>query len=171
MLDQQANELRIFGADGRHVRSVGRTGEGPGDYLRANGLLWMAPDTLVVVDQSGGRYSLLTAEGDFVRSVRRPHGWVGYAFSGSHRQGRILEKTELDDGRSAFVAVGLGESEGEAADTIVLPASAGPVAQPFCEVPPGPPELANGGLGSSWPETYIIGPQRGRYIGLGLVCA
>lgn len=30
--DGQANEVRIFAADGTHLRTVGRTGEGPGEF-------------------------------------------------------------------------------------------------------------------------------------------
>ena len=143
VLDRQANELRIFGADGRHERTVGRTGEGPGEYVRANGLLWAGPDTPVVVDQSGRRYSLLTADGDYVRSVRRPHGWIGYAFSGGYHQGRVLERTDFSDpagdpeeARPMFVAVGLAEPAGAPVDTLFLPMPTGPVVQAF-PTPPG----------------------------------
>jgi hypothetical protein len=40
VLDQQAQQVRVFGADGKFVRSLGRPGRGPGELSRfANGLL------------------------------------------------------------------------------------------------------------------------------------
>jgi hypothetical protein len=92
VLDRQANELRIFSPDGSHIRSVGRSGSGPGEYANANGLRWMAPDSLVVVDQRGNRYSILTREGEFVRSVPRTLGFFGWAFEGGVEDGTIYER-------------------------------------------------------------------------------
>jgi len=91
VLDRQANELRIFDASGRHVRSVGRSGEGPGEYSAANGLAWLTDDTLVVVDQRGNRYSLLSLDGEYVRSVPRRLGFYGWVFSGGIDGDHIFE--------------------------------------------------------------------------------
>ena len=93
VLDRQANQLRIFTHDGAHVRSVGRSGGGPGEYAAANGLLWLSQDTLVVVDQRGGRYTLLSREGEYLRSVPRHLGFYAWAFAGGHHDGRIYERS------------------------------------------------------------------------------
>lgn len=82
VLDRQANELRIFGHDGTHLRTVGRSGEGPGEYSKANGLAWLNPDTLLVVDQEGNRYSILNQRGDYIRSVLRRLAFFGWVFRG-----------------------------------------------------------------------------------------
>ena len=95
VLDRQANELRIFARDGRHVRSVGRAGGGPGEYQAANGLFWLSPDTLVVVDQQGGRYSFLSREGEYLRSVPRRLGFYGWAFNGAYHNGRVYERSTV----------------------------------------------------------------------------
>ena len=93
VLDRQANELRIFASDGAHVRSVGRSGGGPGEYTAANGLFWLSPDTLVVVDQQGGRYSFLSREGEYLRSVPRRLGFYGWVFDGAYHNGRVYERS------------------------------------------------------------------------------
>lgn len=95
VVDAQANELRIFAKDGTHIRTVGRSGSGPAEYAGANGLLWLNPDTLVVVDQSGGRYSILTREGEYVRSVPRRLGFSRYAFLGGYVDGRVYEQSDI----------------------------------------------------------------------------
>ncbi len=98
VLDRQANELRIFSPGGTHLRSVGRSGGGPGEYATANGLVWLDPDTLIVVDQRGERYSILSREGDFVRSVPRRLGFFGWVFSGGYHAGRIYELSSVNVG-------------------------------------------------------------------------
>jgi hypothetical protein len=97
VLDRQANELRIFGADGRHVRTVGRSGAGPGEYSSANGLLWLAEDSLIVVDQRGNRYSVLDGNGEFVRSVPRGLGFFAWAFTGGQHDGVVYEFSFVSD--------------------------------------------------------------------------
>ncbi len=91
VLDRQANELRIFAPDGSHFRTVGRSGEGPGEYKAANGLLWLSADTLLVVDQQGARYSVLSRDGDWVRSVPRRLPFFGWAFQGGIANDRVYE--------------------------------------------------------------------------------
>ena len=49
------------------VRTVGRQGEGPGEY-QLPGVLVRDEDEIAVVDQTNGRVTLLTSRGDFVRT-------------------------------------------------------------------------------------------------------
>lgn len=151
VLDRQANELRIFEPDGRHGRTVGRSGEGPGEYSAANGLVWLDPDTLVVVDQRGGRYSILTRDGEYVRTVPRRLGFYGWVFSGGRIGTRIYERSSVqtseDDGYPVLLGTDLRfdaslESDGEplaaaggfvraSVDTIRLPPPDGPLYESF----------------------------------------
>ena len=144
VLDQHVNELRTFSSGGVHLRTVGRSGEGPGEYRSANGLLLIAPDTLLVVDHRGARYSILTTEGEYVRSVVRPMSFSRATFLGGYDGGRVFERFALapgsDDPRPIFLTVDLhgnGASlvgpPGMAAaasrpsmDTVLLPVTAGP---------------------------------------------
>jgi hypothetical protein len=127
VLDRQANELRIFSADGTHVRSVGRSGGGPGEYAAANGLRWISPDTLVLVDQRGNRYSILTSEGEYVRSVPRALGFYGWSFNGGYRRDTLYEFTTVGREDAARPAL-LGTSLRSAADASALVMSSDPEA-------------------------------------------
>lgn len=137
VLDQHANELRIFSGSGEHLRSTGRTGTGPGEYRSANGLFWRSPDTLLVMDQLGGRYSLLTREGDFIRSVRRQATFYGgwRFFAGGPAAGRMYERTVIGsfpDWQPALLGTSLQESDAPAArDTVLLPEPPAPVQESF----------------------------------------
>jgi hypothetical protein len=146
VLDRQANELRIFAPDGGHLRSVGRMGGGPGEYQNANGLVWLAPDSLLVVDQAGERFSVLTGDGDYVRSVPRQLGFFGWVFSGTYHGGHVYEYASIGDGaslRPALVRIAVADpttspsppaltpGDGDVPflgrDTTFLPEPAGPV--------------------------------------------
>jgi 6-bladed beta-propeller len=143
VLDRQANEIRIFDPRGTHVRTVGHSGGGPGEYTSANGLLWRSPDSLLVVDQQGGRYSILTADGTFVRSVPRRINAFNWAFSGGTSGGRIYEIGAAGEGKDrhpALLGTSLagaggdtrgGPAGGPAMDTIPLPPGEGPGYQSF----------------------------------------
>ena len=64
------SEVRIFDGGGRFVRSLGRSGQGPGEF---NALLWRllrSRDTLVAIDNSG-RAHLFGPDGVLLRSLPR----------------------------------------------------------------------------------------------------
>ena len=67
--DDQSREVRIFDASGSHVRSMGREGEGPGEFDNI-WFMWRLPgDTLWVGDFRPWRYHLYTSTGEHVRTV------------------------------------------------------------------------------------------------------
>jgi len=62
-------ELRYFDRTGRHLRTTGRKGEGPGEF-QALGLLVVLPgDTVAVYDWNQRRISYFDAAGTFARSI------------------------------------------------------------------------------------------------------
>ncbi len=68
-VDRTSAEVRIYDESGRHLRNMGRHGEGPGEF-RDPFLLWItAEDTLWVGDYRPWRYNIFTPQGDFVRQV------------------------------------------------------------------------------------------------------
>jgi hypothetical protein len=71
VLDGQAKELRVFDARGRHVRSIGREGEGPGEFRDPIGLAWAPDGTLWIADPGAGRYTVFDANGIFVATHPR----------------------------------------------------------------------------------------------------
>lgn len=139
VLDRQVNQLRIFSPEGVHVRSVGRTGSGPGEYQSANGLEWLSADSLLVIDQEGNRYSVLSREGDYVRSVSRRLGFYGWVFRGGLVEGLVHEQSGVRDGddylpaylRNPIRGPGLGGAEPPLGDTVLLPVPQAPLYESF----------------------------------------
>jgi hypothetical protein len=64
-----SSELRFFGPDGKWVKSVGRHGDGPGEFRDLGWLDVGAGDTLRTYDWGLRRLSVFTAEGAFLRPV------------------------------------------------------------------------------------------------------
>lgn len=67
--DRQAHTVRIFDSDGTYLRSVGRSGQGPGEYGSIEGLYRITGDSLLVVDGQA-RWTILDPAGNFVHSGR-----------------------------------------------------------------------------------------------------
>jgi len=63
------HELRFFDAAGKHVRSVGRRGDGPGEFRDPFYFHVLPGDTLYVGDFSPFRFLVFSPEGDWVRTV------------------------------------------------------------------------------------------------------
>src|SRR5687767_7983825 len=58
VLDQQSKDVRVFAADGKHLRTIGRPGGGPGEFSNPFGLAWDSAGNLWVVDIGHARYSV-----------------------------------------------------------------------------------------------------------------
>lgn len=68
--DRGTAGVRIFSPAGEYLRSMGREGEGPGEF-RDPYLMWALPgDTLWVGNLRPWHFNVFTADGDFVRLVR-----------------------------------------------------------------------------------------------------
>jgi hypothetical protein len=65
--DGQARNLRWYDAAGRHVRTVGREGAGPGEFRHISRLVPYRADTVVVVDWMNRRITFLAGDGTVVR--------------------------------------------------------------------------------------------------------
>ncbi len=128
VLDRQAKELRVFDAAGRHVRTVGREGAGPGELRNPIGLSWDAGARLWVVDTDNQRYEVFDTAGRHVRSYRRSiEGWGlpwggGFDNKGEH----LYEPTYYTDPatretRHAYVRHRVEGEEVAAVDSFLLP--------------------------------------------------
>ncbi|MHC4165104.1 MAG: 6-bladed beta-propeller [Planctomycetota bacterium] len=82
MLDAQLNEIKVYSADGEYLRTIGREGEGPGEFRGAFsmmlvpggniGVLQTFPSKIVMLTPDGepaGEYPLPEAEGEGFRAI------------------------------------------------------------------------------------------------------
>ena len=83
VLDDHAQEVRIFNSDGTFVRTVGRKGEGPGEFTQAvsidlsrNGEIW-------VMGMGQGRVSIFDTTGAYLRQEQtNTGGWTVKPYPG-----------------------------------------------------------------------------------------
>ena len=68
VLDGLARELRLFSSDGRHIWTVGRKGNGPGEFRGLAYVYMLDGDSVKVYDQSLRRFSLFDSTGALVRT-------------------------------------------------------------------------------------------------------
>jgi len=63
-----SSEVRYFDATGHHIRSVGRSGRGPGEFMSVSALVRFLADSLIVGDSGLRRTTLLAPDGEVVRT-------------------------------------------------------------------------------------------------------
>ena len=86
VVDRASAEIRIFDATGRHLRSMGHRGEGPGEFTNPF-ILWVAAgDSLWVGNYWPWSYTVFTAQGQFVRRIRLEPVYINES-----RGGGVLE--------------------------------------------------------------------------------
>lgn len=68
--DRQAKEIRVFGADGKFVKTIGRVGSGPGELRDAEGVAFAPDGSLWMRDAANARFTVFNAEGVY------QHGWT-----------------------------------------------------------------------------------------------
>lgn len=72
--DGQSAELRIFRPDGSHWKTVGGSGEGPGEFRGIRLLGSFHGDSVAVWDNSLARLTVFDEEGDLARTQQIPSG-------------------------------------------------------------------------------------------------
>ena len=84
------NKVFVFGRDGKGERVVGRTGQGPGDWMNFGDPVLLENDTVLVLDFANRRLNWVTADGGIVRTapyeisgdMRFMHGVSGFISTG-----------------------------------------------------------------------------------------
>jgi hypothetical protein len=120
VLDGQASEVRVFGSDGAHQRTFGRSGEGPGEFSRPGGLALDAEGTLWVMNWGNARYTGFDpSTGELRREVRRLASFGVFPWPGAFERGVRLLDVSLDrNGQPAIIRL---DTAFVPADTMALP--------------------------------------------------
>lgn len=109
--DEKSGEVRFFAADGKHLRTAGRKGGGPGEFQQMQWLGVAAGDSVLVWDSEAARLSVFSPDGTFVRAWK-PDGL------------RMFPRVEAIVGGRALLMepgmdpAGIGERNGEFRDTV-----------------------------------------------------
>jgi 6-bladed beta-propeller protein len=68
VLDSQSQRIEVFDAEGDHIGAWGRDGQGPGEFSGASRLHRLPGDTVVVLDRSAFRTTVVAPDGSLVRT-------------------------------------------------------------------------------------------------------
>ena len=82
VLDDQAQEVRIFDSEGAFVRTVGRRGEGPGEFTQAGSVDLSRNGEIWVMGLGQGRVSIYDTAGTFLRQERTDGGFIVRPYPG-----------------------------------------------------------------------------------------
>ena len=111
VVDRTSAEVRIFDASGRHLRSMGQRGEGPGEFTDPF-ILWItAGDTLWVGNTGVWSYTVFTAQGQFVRRIM-----LDPVYSRTSSAGGVLENGYTVNARQ----VGMRTPDFDVPDTMIV---------------------------------------------------
>lgn len=92
ILEYQSQEVRLFGADGKFVRQVGRRGQGPGEYSQPNGVRFGRGGSIWVNDHRNSRFVSFTPEGASATQPLMPRWGWGFRWDAAvDSAGRITE--------------------------------------------------------------------------------
>jgi hypothetical protein len=91
--DSRAGTLRAYDSIGKYIRTIGRKGRGPGEFMRADGLGQLPDGRLVIKDPGNQRLVVFSAKGDPLAT------WPSPAPPGGH----IDETTGIHTDTAGFI--------------------------------------------------------------------
>lgn len=108
LLDAQLSEVKIFTADGEFVRTIGREGEGPGEFRRPSRMFFTLDGNIGIMQTIPAKIVLLTPEGDPVGDHPLPEpedGGFQLLTSGQASKGQLvlaMARTKVADDQSSW---------------------------------------------------------------------
>jgi hypothetical protein len=77
VLDQQLSQVEVFAADGAHLRTLSREGEGPGEVRRPEDMLFLPDGSLGLVQYFNGRIVKIDRDGTPAGAILPPGAGTG----------------------------------------------------------------------------------------------
>jgi hypothetical protein len=112
VLDYQAAEVRAFDSSGTYLRTLTRSGRGPGELVRANGMILSADGTLWIQDHAQRTIIGVDLHGNEISRFPMPVRAYGYMWDAVlDEQGRFWQQTSHSDEPPVFPPK-LGVNEG-----------------------------------------------------------
>lgn len=108
LLDSQLSEVKIYTPDGEFIRSIGREGEGPGEFRRPSAIFFTKEGNVGVMQTIPGKIVILTPEGEPVGDHPLPEpedGGFQILTGGQANKGQIvlgLARTALAEDQSSW---------------------------------------------------------------------
>lgn len=158
VFDRQVPALRKYDATGKYVRTFGRRGSGPGEYLNTGGLAVLPDGRVLLWDTGNWRINVYSADGTVLPALATASGMgAGQTFGTSRAlmidtAGRVYTRRPVWHGttrRTVYIRL---RTDGTVLDTIPAP-----------EFGPEPPSVsvksANGNATSSAPVPFVPTPK------------
>jgi hypothetical protein len=109
VLDGQLNQIVLFSSNGEYVRTIGREGEGPGEFRRPSDLFLTADGNVAVIQRMPGRIVTLTPQGEAAGDMRVPQPEDGgmQMFGGGRLAGKsvVLNVSSFSRREAAFSTI------------------------------------------------------------------
>lgn len=102
IVDESDMSIKVFDAEGRYLRAIGRKGSGPGEFGRISDLVLLPNGRLLVTDFETRRTSFFSPEGEFLSSFqwKKFFGRVHLAADSSYT---VEETVTTEDNRELWV--------------------------------------------------------------------
>ena len=72
ILDSKPYRIKVFDEDGKYLRSIGRSGQGPGELQGPWNILFTVQKEIMVKDDSKGALLFFSVDGQFLREIKSP---------------------------------------------------------------------------------------------------
>jgi hypothetical protein len=89
VVDQKAVQVKVFGPNGKSLRSIGKQGQGPGEVGGIRDISFTPSQEILVNDTRSKRLHYFTLEGKFLRTVTAP-STIGFEGPSQDSRGRIF---------------------------------------------------------------------------------
>lgn len=121
-LDGQAQELRVFSATGDHVRTIGRRGQGPGEFAQAVRVEPGPDGNMWVMDPDNNRLSVIDSAGEVIETHRAHGGFIIIPWPGRFdREGYYYSPAPMMEAGSFRIGLLRSGITFSSADTLVVP--------------------------------------------------